>query len=86
MGPVSGVVVYLCIWWVVIFAVLPFGVTRSDAAPEEGLAGAPADPKLKQKFIATTIIAAVLWIVAYVLIDMELFDFRSMAERMMEAH
>lgn len=86
MGIVSGIVVYICIWWVVIFCVLPMGVTRSDVGPEEGLAGAPQEPKIKQKFIATTLISAVVWIAVYVLIDLQLFDFRSMAERMLEAY
>ena len=86
MGIVSGIVVYICIWWVIIFCVLPIGVSRSDVGPEEGLAGAPKDAKIKQKFIATTLISAMIWIAIYVMIDLQLFDFRSMAEGMLEAY
>ncbi len=86
MSIVSGIVVYLCIWWVVIFCVLPIGVTRGDSAPEEGLPAAPLDPKLKQKFIATTMIAALIWVAIFVMIESNMIDFRSMADQMIESH
>lgn len=52
--------IYFTVWWLVLFAVLPFGV-RADENPEPGNApGAPVAPMLGKKFLWTTIISAVL--------------------------
>ena len=71
MGPLTSIAVYLTIWWTVLFAVLPWGVTsHAEAGIDKGDGGdpgAPVDPKLKQKFITTTwisaIVFALLWLV-----------------------
>jgi predicted secreted protein len=72
MGPVTGVAIYLTLWWTVLFAVLPFGVTsHAQAGIDKGDGGdpaAPVDPKLKQKFLTTTWISAVLWVVLWAVI------------------
>ncbi|MBM3567920.1 MAG: DUF1467 family protein [Alphaproteobacteria bacterium] len=54
------VAIYLIVWWLVLFAVLPFGVRR-DESPETGHdPGAPQRPMLLRKFAATTVIASVI--------------------------
>jgi predicted secreted protein len=55
MGWALGLATYFVIWWVVLFAVLPFGVKSQAEAGEvvEGSdPGAPAVPHLKQKLLA----------------------------------
>ena len=48
MNPVSAVVVFIVIWWLVLFMVLPWGVRRTET-PEAGHdPGAPAKPMLWQ--------------------------------------
>lgn len=63
---VTGVVAYTIIWWVVLFAVLPFGVRtaeESDQPLEPGHApSAPVRPLLLVKFAVTTLIATVLFV------------------------
>jgi predicted secreted protein len=65
MTPVGGVVAYLLIWWVVLFAMLPIGVRGQW---EEGGAkggtdpGAPVAPRLWRKALWTTLIAAAVWL------------------------
>lgn len=60
----SMLVVYLLIWWVTLFAVLPTGV---KGQAEEGTIvkgsepGAPVDSQMKRKFILTTIISTIIW-------------------------
>jgi predicted secreted protein len=59
----TAVAVYFLIWWIVLFAVLPWGVR---AQSEEGTVpgsdpGAPAVPNLWAKLIWTTVVAAVAW-------------------------
>lgn len=66
MAPFSMLVVYLLIWWVTLFVVLPMGV-RGQA--EEGTVvkgtepGAPVDSQMKRKVILTTLIATIAWVI-----------------------
>ena len=76
MSVVNAIVLYVIIWWVVLFAVLPWGVRRNEA-PEPGHdPGAPANPNLGRKAIYTTVIAAAVWLAAYGLISSDLISFR----------
>jgi predicted secreted protein len=59
------IAIYFIVWWVVFFAVLPWGL--SERADGKGVAlvpgadpGAPAAPQLGLKVLWTTAIAAVL--------------------------
>ena len=81
MGPISGTVVYLIVWWVVIFAVLPFGMKQPES-PDGTSGGAPQFPNIRRKFIITTLISAVIWVIIYILIDIKFVDFRQMAASM----
>jgi predicted secreted protein len=79
MSWVSGIVVYLLVWWVVLFAVLPFG-TRPDAEGDPaagGWRGAPERPLLLRKAIATTLIAGVIWLGIFALVESDWLSFRS---------
>ncbi len=62
-----GFAIYFLIWWLVWFAVLPWGV-RGREAPEAGHdPGAPVKAMIAIKFIATTLIAAAIFGVGYAL-------------------
>ncbi|MFI4982873.1 MAG: DUF1467 family protein, partial [Nevskiales bacterium] len=68
---------YLLIWWTVLFAVLPIGTRpMEDADPVSGWRGAPEDPQLLRKVIITTLVAAVVWFAAYLLISSDYLSFR----------
>lgn len=74
MGWFTGLVLYLLIWWVVLFAVLPFGIRSQDKA-DPGT-GAPARPRMLMKACATTLIAAVIWVGVYALVRSPYLSFR----------
>lgn len=67
----SALVVWLIIWWLVLFIILPIGI-RGQA--EEGDVvkgsepGAPHKLDIKRKFIQTTIIASFIWVLTCALI------------------
>ena len=84
MGWFTGVVLYALIWWVVLFAVLPFGTRPvSDATIEAGgWRGAPERPLLLRKVLATTVVAAVIWLGSVALIQSPYVSFRDMAASM----
>jgi predicted secreted protein len=71
----TGTMVYLILWWLVFFAVLPFGVRVPDQVEEGHATSAPARPRLWLKAGITTLIAAVLWAGAYWLISSDLLSF-----------
>jgi predicted secreted protein len=72
MNPASAVVVFIVIWWLVLFMVLPFGVRRTET-PEAGHdPGAPARPMLWRKVGATTAITLVLFAAVYGIVEFEL--------------
>lgn len=54
--------IYFIVWWIVLFAVLPFGITSQTE--EEKVAGgdpgAPAAPLLVKKALVTSLIAAAI--------------------------
>ncbi|WP_374592796.1 DUF1467 family protein [Sphingosinicella sp.] len=64
MGWGSILAIYLLIWTVTLFAVLPFGVRTSEEAGEDKVKGqadsAPVRPMLAKKMLWTTLISAVL--------------------------
>jgi len=63
-----SIATYFLIWWLVLFAILPFGIRSQHEEP--GMAsgtdpGAPVRPRLLAKAIATTIISGVLFGAGY---------------------
>ena len=73
----TGVVLYILIWWTVLFAVLPIGTRPiEDADARSGWRGAPERPRLLMKAILTTLISAVVWFGAYLLITSDYVSFR----------
>lgn len=74
----SGIVVFVMIWWTVLLCVLPWGVRRDGNVGS----GAPENPKLLQKALITTGISGILWMVIYVLISSGAISFYDMAKEM----
>ena len=79
MGPITGIAIYLTIWWTVLFAVLPLGVqSHYEAGIDKGDGGdpgAPVDPKLGRKFLTTTWISAILFAILWCVIHFGLIKF-----------
>ncbi|MEO1190124.1 MAG: DUF1467 family protein [Pseudomonadota bacterium] len=73
------IMVFVVIWWVVLFAVLPWGAKPLDE-PEVGhAASAPAKPMIWRKVLATTGITIVLFLIAWYLIESDWISFREAA-------
>ena len=72
MGIVTTIAVYLTIWWTVLFAILPLGVqSHAEAGIDKGDGGdpgAPVDPKILRKFITTSWVSAIVFVVLFILI------------------
>jgi predicted secreted protein len=58
----TAIAVYFLIWWIVLFAVLPWGVrAQGDEGAPGTDPGAPAVPHLKAKLIWTTVVATAVF-------------------------
>ena len=76
MGWATGIMVYLVIWWIALFMVLPLGVRRVENPGRGQDTGAPERPELLRKAIITTVVAAVLWLTFYGFYQLDLLSFR----------
>jgi predicted secreted protein len=75
MDLAMSVAIYIFIWWITLFAVLPFGVRTQD---EEGSVvpgtpeSAPARPRLLRIFLINTVVATIVYVIVYVVIAYKL--------------
>jgi predicted secreted protein len=53
--------IFIVLWWVVVFTVLPWGTKPLENPGLGHDRGAPAVPYLKRKLLITTLITLVLW-------------------------
>ena len=77
MAWAHGIIVFILIWWMVFFSVLPWG-NRPAQTPESGHAdSAPLKPRLGLKILLTTGIATVFFGIAWLIIDANIISFRA---------
>ena len=74
----AGIAVYIVIWWVVIFMVLPWGVrpVGAEDIAKGHASSAPRQPRILTKMVVTTVIAALVWVGVYFLIESGAISFR----------
>ncbi|GAB5469027.1 MAG: hypothetical protein Kilf2KO_20570 [Rhodospirillales bacterium] len=70
------ILVFFIIWWVVLFAVLPWGARPPERSELGHASSAPERPMLWRKAAATTGITIVLFLIAYWLIESDFLSFR----------
>jgi len=78
MGWTTGIAVYVVIWWIVIFMVLPWGVQPigEEDISKGHASSAPKRPRLPQKMAVTTVVAAILWTAFYLIAESGVISFR----------
>ena len=68
----TAIAIYFVIWWIALFLTLPFGVRsqHEDGVGEPGTdPGAPIKSQMGRKLIWTTIISAVIFVIAWFAYD-----------------
>lgn len=66
MSLVGAIALYFVVWWITLFAVLPFGTRPRDALPEEGgWRGTPEAPHLLRKVAVNSVLAALVWLLIW---------------------
>ena len=75
-----GLAIYVILWWLAFFTMLPMGAQSLHEADEEAVPGvergAPKSHRLRFKAALATAIAAVLWLGVAWAISVDLFNMR----------
>ena len=64
----TGLLLYVMIWVVVLFMALPWGIRIPDQVQEGHATSAPENPHIGIKILATSLLSALLWIVGYLIL------------------
>ena len=84
MGITGSIIVYVMIWWIIFFSVLPIGIQSNKEVFREKLGGmdpgAPKNPKIRKKFLITTLITPIIFFVIYYLVEIDLLNLREILE------
>ena len=80
MGITGSIIVFVIIWWIIFFSVLPIGIQSNKEKFRERIEGidpgAPKNPKIAKKFLFTTIITTLIFVVVYYLVKIDLLNLR----------
>ena len=80
MGITGSIIVFVIIWWIIFFSVLPIGIRSNKEKFRERIEGidpgAPKNPKIAKKFLITTIITTLIFLVVYYLVKIDLLNLR----------
>jgi predicted secreted protein len=77
MTIVTGIAMYVVIWWIVLFAVLPIGVTPTTEPGGRGqMTGAPEKPMMGKKVLWTSLLAAVVWGLIFAIVQSDFLPVR----------
>ena len=78
MDLVSGVVVFILLWWWVFLMALPFGVKAPNEIEAGHASSAPEHPRIKLKMLVATVVSSGLFIIVYWIIESEFISLSSM--------
>ena len=80
MGITGSLIVYVLIWWIVFFSILPIGIKSENNQFTDNWEGndpgAPKNPKIAKKFLITTIITTILFIGIYYMVSIDYLNLR----------
>ena len=81
MGITGSIIIYVMIWWIVFFSVLPIGIQSNNEIFKDTIEGsdpgAPKNPKIAKKFLITTIITSIVFIMIYYSVNNGFFNLRN---------
>ncbi len=79
MSLTGSLIIYVLIWWIVFFALLPIDVNREKKQNIKGIdAGAPENPKIIKKFVYSTLITSIIFIIIFLLVKYEYLNIRNL--------
>ena len=79
MSITGGIIIYVNLWMIIFFMVLPFGITNQIDYPDYQKGadpGAPVESRMKKKILITTLIATVIFSLILAVDQLDLFNIR----------
>ena len=77
MSFTGSLIIFVLIWWIIFFSLLPIDVDRKHKEMVEGVdKGSPENPKIIKKIIYTTIITLIIFIGIFMLVKYDYFNLR----------
>ena len=71
-------IIYIIIWWIIFFAILPIDVERKKIVKIDGEdPGPPENPKMLKKFTYCTGITTIIFTAIYLLMKFEYLNLRN---------
>ncbi len=81
MSITGGIIIYVNLWMIIFFMVLPFGITNQIDSPDYQKGtdpGAPVESRMKKKILITTFIATIIFSFIFALDKLGLFYIRKL--------
>ena len=80
MSITGSLIVFISIWWIVFFSILPIGIKSQNAKFSDELhgndRGAPKNPNIGKKFFLTTLVTSVIFLIIYYLVSQNYLNLR----------
>ena len=77
MSITGSLIIFVLIWWIIFFSLLPIDVDRKHKEMVEGVdKGSPENPKIIKKIIFTTIITSIIFIGIFMLVKYDYLNLR----------
>ena len=77
MSITGSLIIFVLIWWIIFFSLLPIDVDRKHKQTVEGVdKGSPENPKIIKKIIYTTIITSIIFIGIFMLVKYDYLNLR----------
>ena len=77
MSITGSLIIYVLIWWIIFFSLLPIDVDRKHKQIVEGIdKGSPENPRIIKKIIYTTIITSIIFIGIFMLVKYDYLNLR----------
>ena len=77
MSITGSLIIFVLIWWIIFFSLLPIDVDRKHKEIVEGVdKGSPENPKIIKKIIYTTIITSIIFIGIFILVKYDYINLR----------
>ncbi|MBU6474385.1 MAG: DUF1467 family protein [Alphaproteobacteria bacterium] len=73
--------IWLLIWWVTFFMILPVGVRRNEEEGKGFDAGAPARANLKKKILWNTVFSGVIMAIIVIVTDLKIVNWRALFQQ-----
>ena len=77
MSITGSLVIFVLIWWIIFFSLLPIDVDRKHREIVEGVdKGSPENPRIIKKIFYTTIITSIIFVGIFMLVKYDYLNLR----------